>query len=52
MIKQMKLEVRKEISLDSFPSPKELWEKIFKVTEIITPAAKGNKLNKIVVTAA
>ena len=33
-------ELEKEISLDSFPSPEELWEKYLKYTKIETPAAK------------
>lgn len=33
-------EIEKEISLDEFPSPEELWKKYLKYTEIVTPEAK------------
>lgn len=33
-------EIEKEISLDEFPSPEELWKKYLKYTEIETPEAK------------
>jgi type I restriction enzyme R subunit len=34
-------ELEKEITLDNFPSPEELWEKYLKHTEIDTPEAKA-----------